>query len=164
MEEQKARRQTYSACATALLARRDAAVAFLETFPEDSFDPAAAQALLQNLDEQRDGVARAVGAVAIEGPDAVAKDAEYAAVVIEALAGRLRDWVASVVSRSTASPPSAARCCTPPRAGDRRAGGCGCGGDRGRGSASPSIRLTGGGSASLARASKGAASLLEPEH
>ena len=84
--------------ATALLARRDAAVALLETFPEDSFDPAAAQALLQNLDEQRDGVARAVGAVAVEGPDAVADSAEYAAVVIEALAGRLRDWVASVVS------------------------------------------------------------------
>jgi len=98
VEEQKARRQTYSVCATALLARRDAAVALLETFPEDSFDPAAAQAMLQNLDEQRDGVARAVGAVAVEGPDAVADSAEYAAVVIEALAGRLRDWVASVVS------------------------------------------------------------------
>jgi hypothetical protein len=41
---------------------------------------------------------RAVGAVAGEGPDAVADSAEYAAVVIEGLAGRLCDWLASVVS------------------------------------------------------------------
>ena len=97
VEEQKARRQAYSMCATALLARRDAAVALLETFREDSFDPPAAQALLQHLDELRDGVARAVGAVAVEGPDAVANSAEYAAHAIEVLAGRLRDWLASVV-------------------------------------------------------------------
>lgn len=96
MEEQKARRGAYSACATALLARRDAAVAFLETFPEDGFDPASAHVLLQNLDEQRDGVARAVGAVAVEGPEAVADSAEYAAHSIEQLAGRLRDWLASI--------------------------------------------------------------------
>ncbi len=44
VEEQKARRQVYSACATALLARRDAADALLETFLADSFDSAAAQA------------------------------------------------------------------------------------------------------------------------
>ena len=55
VEEQKARRQAYSTCATALLARRDAAVALLEAFPEDSFDPIAVQALLQHLDAQRDG-------------------------------------------------------------------------------------------------------------
>jgi len=97
VEDQKARRQTYGACATVLLARRDAAIALLETFPEDSFDPGAVQTLLRNLDEQRDGVARAVGAVAVEGPDAVAQSAEYAARAIEVLAGRLRDWVASVV-------------------------------------------------------------------
>jgi hypothetical protein len=97
VEEHKARRQVYSACATALLARRDAAVALLETFAEDSFDPAAVQVLLQNLDEQRDGVARAVGAVAVEGPDAVANSAEYAARAVEQLAGRLRDWLASIV-------------------------------------------------------------------
>lgn len=48
VEEQKARRLAYSACATALLARRDTAVALLETFPQDSFNPAAVQALLQN--------------------------------------------------------------------------------------------------------------------
>jgi hypothetical protein len=61
VEEQKARRQAYGACATVLLARRDAAAALLEAFREDSFDPAAGQTLLQNLDAQRDGVARAVG-------------------------------------------------------------------------------------------------------
>lgn len=96
LEEQKARRQAYSACATALLARRDAAVALLETFPEDVFDQAAAHVQSQNLDEQRAAVARAVGAVAVEGPYAVAHSAEYAAYAIEVLAGRLRDWVASV--------------------------------------------------------------------
>jgi hypothetical protein len=98
VEEQKARRQAYSACATALLARRDAAVAFLETFLEDSFDPATAQMLLHNLDAQRDGVARAVGAVAVEGPEGVAATAEYAAQSIEHLVGRLRDWLASIAS------------------------------------------------------------------
>lgn len=98
VEEQKARRQVYSACATALLARRDAAVALLETFPEDSFDPAAVQVLLQSLDEQRDGVARAIGAVAVEGPERVAGSAEYAGHCIEQLASRLRDWLASIAS------------------------------------------------------------------
>src|SRR6266542_1344397 len=78
LEEQKARRQAYSVCATALLARRDAVVALLETFPEDVFDQAAAQVQSQNLDEQRAAVARAVGAVAVEGPYAVAHSAEYA--------------------------------------------------------------------------------------
>jgi hypothetical protein len=96
LEEQKARRQTYSACATALLARRDATVALLESFREDSFNSASAQVLLQNLDEHRDDVARAVGAVAIEGPERVADTAEYAAQSIEQLVGRLRDWFASV--------------------------------------------------------------------
>jgi hypothetical protein len=97
VEEQKARRQVYSACATALLARRDAAVALLDAFPEDAFDPVVARSLLNNLDEQREDVARAVGAVAIEGPDAVAYSAEYAAYAIEQLASRLRDWLASIV-------------------------------------------------------------------
>jgi hypothetical protein len=96
VEEQKARRQAYSACATALLARRDAAVALLETFREDSYDAAAAHVLLQNLDEQRDGVAGAVGAVAVEGPERVADRAEYAAHSIEDLTGRLRDWLMSI--------------------------------------------------------------------
>lgn len=45
MEEQKARLQVYSACATALLARRETADALLDAFREDSFDLAAAQAL-----------------------------------------------------------------------------------------------------------------------
>jgi hypothetical protein len=77
--------------------RRHAAAALLEAFREDSFDPADAQAPLQTLDEQRDGVARAVAA-AVKGPEAVA---EYAAV-IEILASRLRDWLASIVSEKTA--------------------------------------------------------------
>jgi len=59
--------------------------------------PGRAQVQSQNLDEQRAAVARAVGAVAVEGPYAVAHSAEYAAYAIEVLAGRLRDWVASVV-------------------------------------------------------------------
>ena len=67
-------------------------------FREDNFDPAAAHALPQNLDEQRDGVARAVGAAAVEGPETVADSAEYAANDIEVLASRLRDWLASIVS------------------------------------------------------------------
>lgn len=95
-EEQKARRQAYSACATALLARRDAAAALLDVFKGDDFDQAAVQAQLQEVEGQRDAIARAVGAVAIEGPHGVAHDAEHAAKAIEFLSGRIRDWAAEV--------------------------------------------------------------------
>ncbi|MEW2302158.1 hypothetical protein AB0958_19630 [Streptomyces sp. NPDC006655] len=95
-EEQKARRQAYSACATTLLARRDAAAALLDVFKGDDFDQAAVQARLQEVEGQRDAVARAVGAVAVEGPYDVANDAEYAAKAIELLSGRIRDWAAEV--------------------------------------------------------------------
>ena len=97
LEDQKARRQAYSACSTNLLARRDGATALLDFLREDVFDQAAAQVRLQNLDEQRAAVAETVGAVAVEGPYAVAQSAEDAAYAIEVLAGRLRDWVADVV-------------------------------------------------------------------
>ncbi|WP_329433218.1 hypothetical protein OG564_10810 [Streptomyces sp. NBC_01280] len=95
-EEQRARRQAYSACATAFLARRDAVAALLDVFRSDDFDAAAVRARLQEVDEQRDAVARAVGAVAIEGPHDVAHGAEWAAKTLELLAGRLRDWTAEV--------------------------------------------------------------------
>ncbi|MFM9625110.1 hypothetical protein ACKI14_45220 [Streptomyces turgidiscabies] len=95
-EEQKARRQAYSACATALLARRDAAAALLDAFKGDDFDQAAVQTRLQEVEGQRDAVARAVGAVAIEGPYNVANAAEHAAKDIEFLSGRIRDWAAEV--------------------------------------------------------------------
>jgi hypothetical protein len=96
VEEQRARRQVYAACSTALLARRDAAVALLNAFFGDSLSQFEAQARMTDLDDQRAIVARAVGAVVVEGPYAVATSAEYAAHAIEQLAGRLRDWVASV--------------------------------------------------------------------
>lgn len=96
VEEQRARRQAYGACSTALLARRDAAIALLNAFRDDDFDLAVAQARIQDLDDQRATVARAVGAVAVEGPYEVAAGAEAAAYAVEELAGRLRDWVASV--------------------------------------------------------------------
>ncbi len=95
-EEQKARRQAYSACATALLARQDAATALLEVFRDEDFDQGAVQARLQDVDEQRAIVARAVGAVAIEGPHNVAHRAQIASQAIELLSGRLRDWVVIV--------------------------------------------------------------------
>jgi hypothetical protein len=96
VEEQRARRQEYGACSTALLARRDSTVALLDAFFGDDLGQPLAQARMQELDDQRATVARAVGAVAVEGPYAVATSAEYAAHAIEHLAGRLRDWVASV--------------------------------------------------------------------
>ncbi|GHB71312.1 hypothetical protein GCM10010331_68980 [Streptomyces xanthochromogenes] len=95
-EEQKARRQAYSVCATVLLARRDAIAALLDAFMNDDFDPVAARARLQVVDEQRDAVARAIGAVAVEGPYDVAHRAESAAKAIEILSGRLRDWTSDV--------------------------------------------------------------------
>ncbi|MFI6620613.1 hypothetical protein [Streptomyces sp. NPDC050528] len=96
MDEQNARRQAYSACATALLARRDATAALLDLFKSDDFDQAAVQARLQEVDEQRDPVARAVGAVTIEGPYHVAHGAASAAKAIGLLSGRIRDWAAEV--------------------------------------------------------------------
>jgi hypothetical protein len=98
VEEQKARRQAYYACSTSLLARRDAAAALLDAFREDVFNLDKTEALLRKLDDQRDGVARAVGAVVVEGPLEVALSAEFAATAVEELAGRLRDWFASVAS------------------------------------------------------------------
>jgi 7-keto-8-aminopelargonate synthetase-like enzyme len=59
VEEQRARRQAYSACSTALLARRDAAITLLNAFSrEDDFDLAVARARMQDLDDQRAIVAR----------------------------------------------------------------------------------------------------------
>lgn len=98
VEEQRARRQVYGACATVLLARRDAASALLDAFFEDDFDLTVAQDRMRELDEQRDAVARAVGAAAVEGPYSVMSSAEVAASAIEHLASRLRDWVAIVVA------------------------------------------------------------------
>lgn len=98
VEEQRARRQAYSACSTALTARRDAAFALLDAFPEDGSDLAALHGLLRKLDEQRDGVARAVGAAVVEGPYQVAVSADGGGFAVEVLAGRLRDWVAAVAA------------------------------------------------------------------
>ena len=49
---------------------------------------------MQDLDDQRAIVARAVCAVVVEGPLAVAAGAQGAAEAVEHIAGRLRDWVA----------------------------------------------------------------------
>jgi hypothetical protein len=96
VEEQRARRQVYAACSTTLLDRRDAASALLNAFFGDDLSQLAARDRMADLDDQRAIVARAVGAVVVEGPIAVAAGAEYAAQAIEQLAGRLRSWVASV--------------------------------------------------------------------
>jgi len=96
-EEQRARRQAYSACATALLARQGAVDALLEVFRDDDFDPVTVQIRLQDAEEQRSIVARAVGAVAVEGPDDLAQSALLASRSIELLSERLRDWYVAVV-------------------------------------------------------------------
>lgn len=99
VEEQRARRQVYGACATVLLARRrDAASALLEAFFEDDFNLTVAQDRMRELDEQRDALARAVGAAAVEGPYSVTTSAKVAATAIKHLASRLLDWVATVVT------------------------------------------------------------------
>ncbi|WP_371517620.1 hypothetical protein [Kitasatospora sp. NBC_01300] len=94
IEERKARRQVYAACSTAINARRDTAIALLDSFMDERFDPVEARARLQDLEEQRGAVARAVGAVVVEGPYDVTHTAESAAQHVEVLVGRLRDWVA----------------------------------------------------------------------
>ncbi|MFE2970548.1 hypothetical protein ACFXKC_44410 [Streptomyces sp. NPDC059340] len=71
-EEQKARREAYSACATACQVRRDAVAALLDAFDSDGFDMGSVRARIQSIDEQREAVAKAVGAVMIEGPRDVA--------------------------------------------------------------------------------------------
>ncbi|MFJ4894980.1 hypothetical protein ACIP5U_34055 [Streptomyces sp. NPDC088788] len=91
-EEQKARRQAYSACATACLARRDAAFALVDLFHGDAFDGDLVHERVRELDGQRDAVARAVGVVMVEDPNGLAASASYAAQAIEVLYGRLRDW------------------------------------------------------------------------
>lgn len=110
LEEQKARLQAYSACATALLARRDAAVALLETFPEDVFDQAAAQVQSQNLDEQRAVVARAVGAVAVEGPSSSAGQQHAATCGRSPPATSTASWSRCAATGATTPSPRCARC------------------------------------------------------
>jgi ABC-type histidine transport system ATPase subunit len=68
----------------------------LDAFFDDDFDQASALSRLQELDEQRATVARAVGAVIIEGPYTVAHNAESAAIGVEEVAGRLRAWISDV--------------------------------------------------------------------
>ncbi len=154
LEEQKARRQAYSACATALLARRDAAVALLEAFLEDVFDQAARRssrristssalpshgrsAPLPSKARTRSRTAPSTpptqsrfwpdGSATGLPPSSAAKTARSWSKVRCATAVRTS---ARCSRTSTTSPPSAAKCCTPPRAADRQAGG-GRGGNRG---------------------------------
>lgn len=94
-EDQKSRRQAYGACATALLTRKDAAAALMDSLFEGDYDLGEARTQLQDLLNQRAAVMLTVGAVAVEGPQPVAWSAETAAEAIDLWAGRLRSWLAA---------------------------------------------------------------------
>lgn len=96
LDEQKARRQAYAACSAALIARRDAARVLMESLREDAFEESrVTKVSLQDLLDQRAHVIGTVGAVAIEGPDAVVALAEAAALGLEEWSERLRIWIDS---------------------------------------------------------------------
>ena len=95
-DDQKARRQAYGACATALMARRNAVTALGQLFLEDDLDHAAAGRLLAETESLRSDAARAVGAVMIEGPEDVARNAERASDAIEHAADRYKSWITQV--------------------------------------------------------------------
>lgn len=100
-EDQKARRQVYGACATVLLARRDAVTALRKLFLAAAFDQAAATPLLAEIEALRADVARAVGAVMVEGPEGVARKAHLGGQAVEELARLYRGWAAEVAEGRT---------------------------------------------------------------
>lgn len=100
-EDQKSRRQAYGACATALTARRNAVTALHQLFLEDELDQAAASRLLDEIEALRADVARAVGSVAIEGPEVVAHRADMSGRMINYAADRYREWTAQVAGGRT---------------------------------------------------------------
>ena len=93
VEDQRSRRQAYSACSTALITRRDAATALMDSLREEGFGPETAQILLKDLLDQRSAVMRMVGATVVEGPYPVARLAESAATALQEWVDRLRDWI-----------------------------------------------------------------------
>jgi hypothetical protein len=95
-EDQKARRTAYAACATVLMARRDSVSALRELFLAEDPDLAAANLLAAESTSLRPDVARAVAAVMVEGPEAVAHWAELAAHEVESAVGRYRNWLTDV--------------------------------------------------------------------
>ncbi|CAG6398317.1 hypothetical protein NMG29_39575 [Streptomyces cocklensis] len=95
-EDHKARRQVYGACATVLLARRDAVAELRELFRADVLDQSAAEQLLAEIESLRQDAARAIGAVMVEGPKAVGDAAGHAGLNSERAARRYRGWAADI--------------------------------------------------------------------
>jgi hypothetical protein len=93
LEDHKSRRAAYSACATAMIVRRDALSALMDGMRFRDIDLEAAKAKLEQARAMRADVMRTVGAVVVEGPEVPAHRAELAAQHLDEWLDGLAYWI-----------------------------------------------------------------------
>jgi hypothetical protein len=93
LEDHKSRRAAYSACATALIVRRDALSALMDGMRSEDIDLDTARVKLEQAQAMRADVMRTVGAVVVEGPEEPAQRAESAARHLDVWLEGLAYWI-----------------------------------------------------------------------
>ncbi|WP_141662963.1 hypothetical protein [Streptomyces sp. Wb2n-11] len=93
VEDLKSRRAAYSACAAALLVQREAALRLMDVLDVPDLDMDRAKERVAQAQALHDGIGTTVGAVAVEGPEAVADAAMNAALHLSILLDELGWWL-----------------------------------------------------------------------
>ncbi|MDX3866854.1 hypothetical protein [Streptomyces europaeiscabiei] len=93
VEDLKSRRAAYSACAAALLAQRGAALRLMDVLNVPDLDADRAKKRVAQAQALHDDIGTTVGAVAVEGPEAVADAAMSAAERLSAWLDELAWWL-----------------------------------------------------------------------
>ncbi|MFE7804807.1 hypothetical protein ACFU51_09130 [Streptomyces sp. NPDC057430] len=93
VEDLKSRRAAYSACAAGLLVQRDAALRLMDVLNVPDLDVDRAKKRVAQAQALHDDIGTAVGAVAVEGPEAVASASENAAHRLGAWLDELAWWL-----------------------------------------------------------------------
>ncbi|MDQ1022435.1 microcompartment protein CcmL/EutN [Streptomyces umbrinus] len=93
VEDLKSRRVAYSACAAALLVQRDAARRLMSTLNVPDLDGDRAKQRVARAQALHDDIGTTVGAVAVEGPEAVTDAAMSAAELLSAWLDELAWWL-----------------------------------------------------------------------
>ncbi|MEU0289286.1 hypothetical protein [Streptomyces sp. NPDC006147] len=93
LEDSKSRRAAYSACATALILRRDTISTLMEGMRSEDIDLDTAKEKLAQAQAMRADVMRTIGAVVVEGPEYPAAAAESAAHHLDVWLDGLAYWI-----------------------------------------------------------------------
>ncbi|WP_405776204.1 hypothetical protein [Streptomyces sp. NBC_01538] len=93
LEESKARRAAYGACAAALLVQRDAVLRLMDVLNVPDLDEERARERVVQAQVLHDDVGTTVGAVVIEGPEEVADAEESASQRLGAWLDELAWWL-----------------------------------------------------------------------